>query len=146
MFVLFLQLLFRLILVPYPEGAPTAPFDKCCRISEVSKLRICTCICTCKPTLKHFCPYHKCISVPSHQKDQKYLRSTSNLKFSWLVSWRHFGGKKWGHRKILGLGTVTQEGRDRHEHRTQDMSASVSAKDHWGSFAKWPSILEHVSS
>ena len=93
-FVLFLWLLFRLILVPYPEGAPVTQFDKCCGISEVSKLCICTCICTCNPTLNHFCAYYKCISVPSHQKDQKCLRSTSNLKFSWSVSWRHFFQEK----------------------------------------------------
>lgn len=120
--VLFLQLLLGLTFVPYPEGPSMTPFDKCCRISEVSKLLICTCICTCNPTLKHFCPYRECISVPSHQKDQKRLGSTWNLKSSWSVSWRHFRGKKRGHRNILGLCTVTQEGRDRREHRTQDMS------------------------
>lgn len=145
MFVLSLQLLFRLIVVPHPEWAQTAPFDKCCRISEVSKLCICTCICTCNPTLKHWCPYHKCTSVPSHQKDKKCLRSTSNLKFSWLVSWRHILGKKSGGIERSWVCAVTQESRDRREHRTQDMTAGVSVKDHWEPLAKWPSIIEHVS-
>lgn len=39
---------------------------------------------------------------------------------------------------------VTQEERDRHEHRTQDMSAGVSVKDHWGPLAKWLSIIEQI--
>jgi len=143
----FCHCLSDLILMPYPEGAPMTPFDKCCKISEVSKLRICTSICTCNPTLKHFCPYHKCLSLPSHQKEQKCLRSTSYLQFSWLVSQRDvFEVKKLENRKLLGLCTVTQEGGDRSEPRTQDMSASVSVKDHRGPFAKWTLIIEHVSS
>lgn len=47
--------------------------------------------------------------------------------------------------KILGLCSVTQEGRDSRQHRTQDMSASVSVKDHGGLLAKRPSVTEHVS-
>lgn len=57
-----------------------------------------------------------------------------------------FCEKKRVHTKILGLCSVTQEDRDSHECRTQDTSASVSAKDHGGLLAKWPSATEHVSS
>lgn len=57
-----------------------------------------------------------------------------------------FGEKKRVHTNILGFCSVTQEGRDGCEHRTQDTSASVSVKDHGGLLAKWPSVTEHVSS
>lgn len=56
------------------------------------------------------------------------------------------GKKKRVNVKILGLCSVTQEGRDSHEHKTQDTSASVSVKDSGGLLAKRPSITEHVSS
>lgn len=57
-----------------------------------------------------------------------------------------FEEKKRVHTKILGLCSVTREGRDGHESRTQGTSASVSVKDHGGLLAKWPSVTEHVSS
>lgn len=47
-----------------------------------------------------------------------------------------FGEKKRVHIKSLGLCSVTREGRDSPEHRTQDSSASVSVKDHGGLLCK----------
>lgn len=97
-------------------------FDKCCGMSEESKLQIFTCICTCHPTLKKMSclPQMHVCSIPPKQPEVPY-----KLKF--LCARRHFFGEKNGATERWHMRYYTGQ---RTEHRAKDGNVRVSVKDH----------------